>query len=442
MKNKTFALQVLSLVTVAMLASCGGQGKEDNLPFNFAPDFSYVTEEAVTGKTLNVGAVLIGDETEGYSEAHINGIEKAKKVLEEKGATVNVSYEKKVADDQTATVKAKVESLVSNGNNVVIVNSYGHQNAFGEGQFDVSTAKAVDFLSMTGDTACVAKKDNYHNAFNATYQSRYASGYVAGLKIKELIEDNKLTSANKDANGNIKVGYVGAFPYAEVVSGYTAFYLGIKSVVSNVVMSVKYVSSWWQHDWEKNAAKSLISEGCVVLSQHADSTGTPEACEEAFQEGKYVYNVGYNVSMIEAAPRSSLTSATNDWSVFYTRALFNKITGTAIPRDWCAGYESGAVALTKINYDCFKDSKANIDAKVCEVTKALHDGSLKVFDCSKWTVGGENLTSYTITDKYSTVIGTQCIKQSGSTYYFDESNTGVRSAPYFDARIDGITELK
>ena len=440
MKKNTVALKVLPLVAAFALVACGNKDKDEKLPFNYDPDYSFVTGD-LSGKTLKVGAILIGDSTEGYSEAHIKGIEKAKEVLEAKGASVNVSWEYKVADDQTAAVKAKVDALVGAGNNVVVTNSYNHQNAFGEGQFDVSSKPEVDFISMTGDTACLQKKANFHNAFNATYQSRYASGYVAGLKLKELVDGGKIKDENKDANGNIKLGYVGAFPFAEVVSGYTGFYLGIKSVVSNVVMSVKYTSSWWDHDAEKQAAADLINSGAVIVSEHADSTGAPEACEAAFKQGKVVYNVGYNVSMIDAAPSCSLTSATNDWSVYYTTAFYDKLMGTAIPQDWAAGYEKGAVALTKINYDCFEAKKDDVDAKVKAVVDQLHDGSLKVFDCSKFTVEGKNISEYKITDTFSTVIGTQCIKNENNVKYFDESNTEVRSAPYFDIRIDGITEL-
>lgn len=439
MKKNTCALKVLSLVAAFSVVACGGSGNDEKLSFNYDPDYSNVTAD-LSGKTLKVGAILIGDNTEGYTEAHIKGINKAKEVLEAKGATVNVSWEYKVLDDDTAAVKAKINALVGAGNNIVVTNSYGHQNAFGEGQFDVTSQPSIDFISMTGDTACVQNKANFHNAFNATYQSRYASGYVAGLKLKELVDSNKLAASNKDANGNIKIGYVGAFPFAEVVSGYTAFYLGIKSVVSNVVMNVKYTNSWWDHDAEKQSASDLINQGAVIVSQHADSTGAPEACEAAFKQGKVVYNVGYNVSMIDAAPSCSLTSATNDWSVYYTTAFYNKLTGTDIPRDWVAGYEKGAVALTKINYDCFTESKADIDEKVGAVTKKIHDGEIKVFDCSKFTVDGANITEYTITDSFSTIKGTQCIKTVGDVKYFDESNPELRSAPYFDVRIDGITE--
>jgi len=438
MKKALFALSVLSIAF--SVCACGGQAKSEE-PFNFDPDFSYITDDLVSGKTLNVGAILIGDETEGYSQSHIDGINKAKETLEKHGAKVNVTYKKKVADSDVSAVKSHVETLTSDGNNIVITNSYGHQNAFGEGQFDVTKYPNVDYISMTGDTACVAKQPNYHNAFNNIYEARFASGYIAGLKLQECITAGQVKASNYDKNNNVKLGYVGAFPYAEVVSGYTAFYLGVKEVVSNVSMSVKYVSSWWDHDAENTAAKTLLDAGCFMVSQHADSTGTPEACETAYNGGKTCYGVGYNVSMIDAAPSTSLVSSTNYWAVYYTHAFFNKITGNSIERDWSGGFDQGAVRLTAINYSLFTESKDSINEKVCALTKKLRDKSIKVFDTQRFTVQGQHISEYYIQDGWSTVIGTQCIKTEGSTKYFDESNPDVRSAPYFDIRIDGIEEI-
>jgi len=441
MKKALFALSVLS-IAFSLVACSNGQQPKSEEAFNFEPDFSYITDADVSGKTLNVGAILIGDETEGYSQSHIDGINKAKAELEKHGAKVNVTYKKKVDDSKVNEVVGHLETLTADGNNVIITNSYGHQNAFGTeaSQFDFTKHTDVDYISMTGDTAVLKKAANFHNAFNNIYEARFVSGYIAGLKLKECIEKGEL-KANNYSGDNIKLGYVGAHPYAEVVSGYTAFYLGVKEVVSNIVMDVKYVGSWWDHDAENTAAKTLIDAGAFIVSQHADSTGTPEACETANNEGKKCYNVGYNVSMIDAAPNTSLVSSTNYWAVYYTHAFFNKITGKAIERDWSAGFDQGAVRLTNINYGCFNEDKASISGKVANLTKQLRNDEIEVFDTQRWTVKGQHLDSYVITDGWSTVAGTECIKAKGTAKYFDESNPEVRSAPYFDVRVDGITEL-
>ena len=178
------------------------------------------------------------------------------------------------------------------------------------------------FISMTGDMAALSELPNFKNAFNYTYESRYVSGVVAGMKLAELVANGEVADKNMDENGNIKLGYVGAFPYAEVVSGYTGFYLGVKSIVENVVMDVTYTNSWYDPTAEAEAANALVSSGCIIISQHADSTGAPSACEALLEGGTTVYCVGYNVDMLSVAPQASaLTSSQNDWSVYYTYAF-------------------------------------------------------------------------------------------------------------------------
>ncbi|MEX1308324.1 MAG: BMP family ABC transporter substrate-binding protein, partial [Eubacteriales bacterium] len=236
-----------------------------------------------------------------------------------------------------------------------------------------------------------------------------------------------------DADGNIKIGYVGAYPYDEVVSGYTGFYLGVKSIVSNVAMSVTYTNSWYDPTVEAEAANSLISQGCIIISQHADSTGSPSACEAALAAGTPIYCVGYNIDMLSVAPTSALTSAQNNWDVYYTYALGQAVKGEAIDTDWASGYAEGAVQISALGDSC---AEGTAD-KVAEVEAALIDGSLNVFDTASFTVGGETITSTPVFDTDG-----DWVKDSGEAIVdgvFEESVQ--RSAPYFGLRIDGITEL-
>jgi basic membrane protein A len=221
---------------------------------------------------------------------------------------------------------------------------------------------------------------------------------------------------------------VGAFPYAEVVSGYTAFYLGVKSIVENVSMDVTYTNSWYSPTAESEAANALISDGAIIISQHSDSSGAPSACEAALAAGTTVYCVGYNVDMLSVAPNAALTSALNDWSVYYTYAINCMLKGEDIATDWARGYAEGANMISTLGASCAAGTKE----KVAEVEAAIKDGSLKVFDCSTFTVNGEHLTSYT--DSWG-LNGAETIKDG----VFEESV--IRSAPYFDIRIDGIAEL-
>ncbi|HPZ00080.1 MAG TPA: BMP family ABC transporter substrate-binding protein, partial [Clostridiales bacterium] len=305
----------------------------------FALSFAACGNKDKNGSTVKVGAILVGDETEGYTLAHMNGMEAAVKALAKEGIDVELSYKKKVPESEEVATNAS--DLVADGCQVVITNSYGHQYNWGD---VIKQNPDVQFVSMTGDLAATSGLKNYHNAFTKIYESRYVSGVVAGLKIKELVDSGKLTKETApnafDENGNIKLGWVGAYPYAEVVSGYTAFFLGVKSIVSNVAMTVKYTNSWFSEEREAAVAEYLMGIGCVIIGQHADSTGAPAAVEKAYQENNNLlcYSIGYNVSMLDAAPDVALTSSCNNWEVYY-EYLFRAIAkGEEVPTDWSEGY--------------------------------------------------------------------------------------------------------
>ena len=410
---KKFTALLLALAMVFALAACGNKTATESA----SPSAS----AAAATSDVKIGVILVGDENVGYDSAHIEGIKAAAEACGIADSQIIWKYN--IKEDESCADAA--DDLVAQGCKYIFSDSYGHQSYMQKAATD---NPSVTFVSMTGDTAATSGLKNFKNAFNDTYQSRYVSGVVAGMKLKELVDAGKITATNKDANGNIKIGYVGAFNYAEVISGYTAFYLGVKSIVDNVVMDVQYTNSWYDPTAEGEVAKKLVASGDVIISQHADSTGAPSACEELNKSGTTVYCVGYNVDMLSVAPTAALTSAQNNWSVFYTYA-FNCITkGEDIKTDWAAGYDQGAVMISKLGDSCAKGT----DTKVQEVEAALKDGSLKVFDCSKFTVKGQHLTSYTTAYGMN---GQECIKDGA----FEEST--LRSAPYFDIIIDGITEL-
>ena len=411
MKKLVMILVVLAMVIVPF-AGCGTQ-----------------TPQAPQGEQsdVKIGVILVHDENTGYDFAHIDGIKKAAAAvgISEKDQIVwkyNVSEDENCYD--TAT------DLVEQGCTYIFSDSYGHQSHM---QQAASENPDVTFVSMTGDTAALSKLPNLKNAFNYTFESRYVSGVVAGMKLAELVADGKVTDKNKDADGNIKLGYVGAYPYAEVVSGYTGFYLGVKSIVENVVMDVQYTNSWYDPTAEGEAANALVSSGCIIISQHADSTGAPAACQALLDGGTTVYCVGYNVDMLSVASKAALTSAQNDWSVYYTYAFNCIVNGEEIVTDWAKGYTEGAVMISTLGESCAKGTAE----KVAEVEAALKDGSLNVFDTSKFTVDGKAVTTYMAIDTDGDWVGDTGEAIEGGI--FKEST--LRSAPYFGLRIDGITEL-
>lgn len=397
---------------------------------------------------IKIGCIMVGDETEGYTLAHMNGIKEAAKKLGIADSQIIWKYK---IEENSDCYDAATE-LVGRGCQLIISNSYGHQD------FMVQAAKEnpnVTFVSMTGDFAAISGVSNLKNGFTKVFESRYVSGVVGGMKLKELIDNGTVsptaTPNAYDADGNVKIGYVGAFNYAEVVSGYTAFFLGLRSIVPNVTMEVNYTSSWFDIAKEAAAAEALVANGCVIIGQHADSTGAPSACERMLGEGKICYSVGYNVDMLEAAPTAALTSPTNTWSEFYAELFKNVMDGKEQPYDVAKGYNENGVAITTLGPSC----AAGTAEKVAEVEAALKAGTLHVFDTSTFTVSQPQSTCEVTTDAeghltsckvnmsymdWSTMTPiyegetVECIKDG----YFDEST--VRSAPYFSVRIDGIIE--
>ncbi|MBQ6153785.1 MAG: BMP family ABC transporter substrate-binding protein [Ruminococcus sp.] len=436
--KKILALILAVLFVCAALAACGGTETTtdtDTATGNEAAahaesgvveagDFDASTVTA--NPDFKVGVVLVGDENEGYTFAHMQGIQEAAKTLGL--ADDQIIWKYNIPEDEQC--KDACDDLVGQGCTLIFTNSYGHQSYT---QQAAEEYPEVQFVAMTGDTARAAGLENFSNAFTRVYESRYMSGVVAGMKVQELIDAEKIPAEGLDENGNVKIGYVGAFPYAEVVSGYTAFYLGIKSIVPNVVMDVQYTNSWFDMVAEGAAADALMARGCVIIGQHADSTGAPSAVQAALDSGKVAYSVGYNVDMLSVAPNAALTSATNNWAVYYTYAIGTAMKGEKVATNGVCGLESNGVQITDLGASC----AAGTAEKVAEVEEAIKAGTLHVFDTSTFTVGGEEVTeAFAIDTDGDFAPDAENVVFDG---YYHESF--VQSAPSFGLRIDGITEL-
>lgn len=424
--KKMVTLLLALAMTVGMLTGCGtsnesnNAGNENATPTETAAtDTPAATAEATPEATgadvsgIKVGVIYIGDENEGYTAAHMAGIDSMMATL---GLSADQVIEKTNIGEDEACYDAAVD-LAEQGCNIIIGTSFGHETYLLQAAAEYPD---VQFIHTTGYQAASSGLANMHNAFTAVYESRYVSGVVAGLKLNEMIANGDFTA------DEAKMGYVGAYPYAEVVSGYTSFYLGAKSVCPSVTMDVQYTNSWADMAGENEVAKQLIAGGAKLISQHADTTGAPTACEEAG-----VPSVGYNVDMTSVAPNTALTSATINWGPYYTYVAKSVLEGTPIATDWCQGFADGAVAISPLNEKAIAAGTAD---KVAELEAALTAGTLKVFDTSTFTVQGSKLEDL-IKDnadfsKYSAYV---------SDGYFHESE--VISAPAFDLRIDGITEL-
>ena len=281
----------------------------------------------------------------------------------------------------------------------------------------------VQFCHSTGTKAHTENLANYHNAFASIYEGRYLAGVAAGMKINEMIDAGTITA------DEAKMGYVGAYTYAEVVSGYTSFFLGARSVCESVTMEVTFTGSWYDEALEKEAANKLINDGCVLVSQHADSMGAPTACEKAG-----VPNVSYNGSTQDACPNTFIVSSRIDWTPYYVYAIKAAQGGEAIEADWTGNLETGSVVLTDVNEEVAAEGTAD---KIAEITKKLEAGELQVFDITTFTVDGKEVDSYKAdVDTDADYVKDTEVIENGA---FQESK--FRSAPYFDLQIDGIKLL-
>ncbi len=363
---------------------------------------------------VKVGFIFLHDENSTYDK---NFMDAAVAACEAMG----VEYAQKTQIPESAEcTDAAIELIEVDGCNVIFADSFGHESFLMEAAKDYPD---VQFCHATGTQAHTAGLANFHNAFASIYEGRYLAGVAAGMKLNEMIADGKITA------DKAKMGYVGAFTFAEVMSGYTSFYLGAKSVCPTVTMDVKFTGSWYDETLEKEAALALINGGCVLISQHADSMGAPTACENAG-----VPNVSYNGSTIAACPNTFIVSSRIDWAPYFKHMIECVQNGTAIEADWTGTIETGSVVLTDVNTAVAAEGTVE---KLEEVKAQLLDGTLNVFDTANFTVGGEKVTTYLAdvdTDDAFTP-DTEAIVDG----VFAESS--LRSAPYFDLRIDGITLL-
>lgn len=425
---------VLTLVLVVSAFTFVGCGKSSN---------SY---------TLKIGCIMIRDKNDAYTKAHEEGIKEAAKSLGIDVAT-QILWREKVGENANCSKAAK--DLIGNGCSLIISNSFGHQDYMAKVAKD---NPKVNFVSMTGNYAAISGLDNFYNAFTKIYEAKYVSGVVAGMKIKELDEQKKIPKKSFDKDRNVKVGYIVAydkdsnakdgsidvFPEEEIVSGYTAFYLGIKSVYKNVVMDVDYTSERFSAKKEAESAEKLIKKNCVIIGQHTDSKGASSAVEKAKKEGAVVYSVGNNKNMLDEAPTAALTSSVNYWKTYYTELLKAVKDDENIPQDWAEGYSKNAVGTSKLGPEVAKGT----EQKVEKVIEGLKDGSIQVFDTKTFTVGGKEVESEEFDLSYKDSKSgkiiykgdtKECIESKNGNSFFSEST--LRSAPYFSLKIDGITEL-
>ena len=371
-------------------------------------------EEAAETVTVKAGFIFLHDENSTYD---LNFINAAKEACEALGVE---EYIFKTNIPESEECYDAAAELVDEGCNFIFADSFGHE------PYMLQAAKEfpeVQFCHATGTQAHTAGVSNYHNAFASIYEGRFLGGVAAGLKLNEMIANGEITE------DQAKVGYIGAYPYAEVKSGYTSFFLGVRYACPSATMDVTFTNSWYDPTLEQEGAIKLINNDCVLISLHADSMGAPTECQN-----NNIPFVFYNGSAAEACPDTFIVASRINWAPYLEYAMTCVMNGEEIAADWTGTIATDSVLLTEINEAVAAEGTA---AKLEEVKAALLDGSLKVFDTSTWTVDGVSLEEYLadVDDMGDFVPETNVIADG----YFHESE--YRSAPYFDIDIDGITNL-
>lgn len=386
--------------------------KEENAP---AEEKAEEAAPAAAASGLKAGFIFLHDENSTYDLNFING---AKEACEAAG----VEYVLKTGIPEGQECYDAACELADAGCGIVFADSFGHED------YMIEAAKEypdVQFCHATGTKAHTEGLPNYHNAFATIYEGRFLAGIAAGMKLNEMIDAGEITA------DQAKMGYVGAYTYAEVISGYTSFYLGAKSVCPSVTMEVTFTGSWYDETAEKEGANTLIQDGCVLISQHADSMGAPTACETAG-----VPDISYNGSTESAAPNTFIVSSRINWAPYFAHIIDCVNNGTAIETDYTGNLSTGSVELTSFGA---KATAKGTEEAVEKAKAELEAGTLHVFDTKTFTVDGKELTSYQAdVDTDADYTPDHEVIKDG---YFDESGSDFRSAPFFDLQIDGITLL-
>lgn len=406
---------------VLSLAACS-TGTTDNDKKGVSDDIlprKEITTTVQIPDDFKIGMICLHDENSTYDNNFIQALKSAQKGMGLKDEQVvivtGIGEDSKCYDTAVDLAKNK-------GCKIIFADSFGHEPFMKQAALEYPD---VQFCHATGTSSKFAEIANFHNAFASIYEGRYLAGIAAGMKLNEMIADGKITA------DQAVIGYVGAFTYAEVVSGMTSFFLGARSVCPSATMKVRYTGSWYDQAKEQEAATSLIEKDkCVLISQHADSLGAPTACELAG-----VPNVSYNGSTYSAGENTFIISSAINWAPYFQYIIESVIKGEAIDTDWCGDIAANSVVLTGINMGVAAEGTAE---KIQEAIKGFEAGTLHVFATDAFTMNGEHLTEY-LADVDGDFTGETNVIHDG---YFDESNAHLfRSAPYFDIIIDGVTNL-
>lgn len=429
--KKLIALLLALMIVVACFAGCSDNNEEDKKELK-GLSADIVSREKITStvtipETFKIGMICLHDENSTYDNNFIQALEQVKKDMGLKDEQVVIV---KNIPESSACYDTAIDLAKNQKCDVVFADSYGHDTFMANAAAECSKeGLTTQFIDATGIcTMTEGATPNFHNAFASIYEGRYCAGIAAGMKLNEMIAAGKITAEQA------VIGYVGAFTYAEVISGMTSFFLGARSVCPSATMKVRYTGSWYDPGKETEAANALITnDKCVLISQHADSMGAPSACEIAG-----VPNVSYNGATYKGCENTFIVSSAVNWAPYFQLVIEAVAQGKEFPANWTGTFATNSVLISAVNQDVA--AEGTIEA-INNAISAFKAGTLKVFDTSKFTVKGETITEYLadidgVRDADGNYHGDQNVISEG---FFDESNAEkYRSAPYFDIIIDGV----
>ena len=240
--------------------------------------------QVLAADPLKVGFIYVGPKSDnGWTYRHDVGRLEIEKALPGK---VTTSFVENVPEGPDA--ERVIRQLATSGHGLIFATSFGFMNPM------VKVAKAfpkIKFEHATGYQTA----DNLA-VYNARfYEGRAVIGTIAGHLSKSGV-----------------IGYIGSFPIPEVVMGINAFTLAAQKVNPKIKTVVVWVNSWHDPGKEADAAKTLIDQGCDILSQHTDSAAPLQIAEQ-----RGVYGFGQAADQRAFAAKGQLTAIIDNWSKYY-----------------------------------------------------------------------------------------------------------------------------
>jgi basic membrane protein A and related proteins len=292
---------------------------------------------------LKVGFIYLGPIGDlGWTYQH----EQARQALvKEFGDKIETTYLENVPEGPDA--ERSIEQLVRAGNKLIFTTSFGYM--------DPTVKVAKKYPDVHFEHATGYKRDKNLSTYSSRwYQGRYIQGIIAAKMSKTGV-----------------LGYIGAFPIPEVISGINATMLGAQTINPNIKVKIIWANTWFDPPKEADAAKALIDQGADIIMQHTDS---PAAMKIAAERGKLAF--GQDSEMIKFGPQSQLTSILDTWAPYYIARVKAELDGTWKSENTWGGLESKMFQMAP--YTNMPDDVK----KLAEDTEAaITAGKLQPFKC-------------------------------------------------------------